>query len=73
AEAARYRYSFDGWKSEAEVGGKVVQKGSAGRPALVFEVPVEAGKIAALEGAFKLGEGWSNNGGRNYRGYRLVV
>ncbi|MGE0707676.1 MAG: hypothetical protein AB7N76_08415 [Planctomycetota bacterium] len=74
-ESVRYRYTTDGWKTNAEVGGRVTQQGSDGKPALVFEVEVPAGKIAALEGAFRVGEhgAWINNGGRNYKGYELVV
>ncbi len=72
AGGARLRFTTDGWTGSAEAEGRLT-RGADGRPALVFETPVEAGRVLEVEGAIRVGERWLNNGGRNLRGGALAV
>jgi hypothetical protein len=78
----QYIYTTRGWQELVESGGRApfrngqLEWADDGRPEVVFSLPVEAGEVAHLEGAFhslSRCDAWLWDGATNYAGYAFAV
>ena len=75
AEALRYRFTTDGWKSHGEAPARI-EPDERGQLLLSFDIPALASDAGRLEGLFHCthdGDFWLKDGCSNFRGYTYAV